>query len=207
MYLRNSPGAQRLGNFMLSRAYAPRPNLYLAEHRGFSLVELVVVIAILATLISLAMPAFVNIRKDAQINQAKNTLVAIVKECAIAETRERSTELLDIQSAKAALSGMILLSQGQRGNSFLSGNCFKDVNGSREITVSAMADKPSEQEAMALMPIFAIGYNPVSGAVIRECLIDSTTEYKAGCSASWMPCTRNRFGQLICPPENGIGSW
>lgn len=51
--------------------------------KGFSLIELVVVIAILGILIAIALPNFLNVQKDAQIAQATNALSTIIKECAV----------------------------------------------------------------------------------------------------------------------------
>ena len=46
--------------------------------KGFSLLELVVVIAILGILISFAVPKFIGIQKDAKIAQAKHVLATII---------------------------------------------------------------------------------------------------------------------------------
>lgn len=54
-----------------------------AGKQGFSLIELVLVIAILGILISIALPSFRKIQKDAQINTVKHLLTTIHKECLV----------------------------------------------------------------------------------------------------------------------------
>tara|TARA_Y100001970_G_scaffold294164_1_gene447813 strand:- start:2434 stop:2949 length:516 start_codon:yes stop_codon:yes gene_type:complete len=55
-------------------------------NEGFSLVELVVVIAVLAILSSVAIPAFIGIRNNAKVSSAKTSLINILKECLAAES-------------------------------------------------------------------------------------------------------------------------
>lgn len=68
-YLR-SPRAQRALNRKPSEA-------------GFSLIELVVVVAVLAILSAIAIPAFTSINDNARAAAASNTLATLVKECAV----------------------------------------------------------------------------------------------------------------------------
>ena len=49
--------------------------------RGFSLIELVVVVAVLAILVAVALPNFTLITHKARVNQGKNALVTAIKEC------------------------------------------------------------------------------------------------------------------------------
>ena len=56
------------------------------ENQGFSLVELVVVIAVLAILSAVAIPAFVGVRNNAKVSAAKSSLINILKECITAES-------------------------------------------------------------------------------------------------------------------------
>jgi len=46
---------------------------------GFSLIELVVVIAVLAVLIAIALPNFLGVQRDAKVSTAKNTLTNLIK--------------------------------------------------------------------------------------------------------------------------------
>lgn len=61
---------------------------HIQAEAGFSLIELVVVIAILGILIALALPAYTDIQKDAQVNTIKNVLTTINKECVVAGLRK-----------------------------------------------------------------------------------------------------------------------
>ena len=55
-------------------------------NKGFSLVELVVVIAVLSILSAVAIPAFFNVRNNAKVASIKNSLANIIKECITAES-------------------------------------------------------------------------------------------------------------------------
>ena len=82
---------------------------YLNDHRvkdvlskkpfqdGFSLIELVVVIAVLAILSAVAIPNFLSVQKDGKVAAAKNTLATIVKECVTSDLRGTGHEFLDAQ--------------------------------------------------------------------------------------------------------------
>ena len=65
---------------------------------GFSLVELVVVIAVLAILSAVAIPAFVGVQANARAAAVKNGLVNGVKECVVRAADNRTTDFTDAQS-------------------------------------------------------------------------------------------------------------
>ena len=65
---------------------------------GFSLVELVVVIAVLAILSAVAIPAFVGVQANARASAVKNALVNGVKECVVRAADNNTTDFGDAQS-------------------------------------------------------------------------------------------------------------
>ncbi len=54
---------------------------------GFSLIELVVVVAVLAVLATIAVPAFLGLADDGEVNAAKTALANVYKECAYQSAR------------------------------------------------------------------------------------------------------------------------
>ena len=65
---------------------------------GFSLVELVVVIAVLAILSAVAIPAFVGVQANARASAVKNGLVNGVKECVVRAADNKSVLFAEAQS-------------------------------------------------------------------------------------------------------------
>ena len=66
-----------LNNSKTQRVLSRKPG-----DKGFSLIELVVVVAVLAILSAIAIPAFTNISEKARASAASNTVAQIAKECA-----------------------------------------------------------------------------------------------------------------------------
>ena len=58
----------------------------ISPNSGFSLIELVIVIAVLAILSAVAIPSFIGVRNSAKVSAVKKSLVNILKECLVAES-------------------------------------------------------------------------------------------------------------------------
>lgn len=141
--------------------------IFLRSFDGFSLIEVVVVIAILGIITSIAIPSFVNIQKDSQISQAKSTLATVIKECEVAALRGKPAILRSTQSALGKLSGYELEASG--GVPQYSGGVINSaflLNSCRSISAFPMSTLPTGQPTM---PIFEISFDPATSIVSKNC--------------------------------------
>jgi prepilin-type N-terminal cleavage/methylation domain-containing protein len=127
---------------------------------GFSLIELVVVIAVLAILSAVALPNFLGVQKDGQIAAAKNTLATIVKECVTSGLRGTGTSFASVQSTQGKLNGYTMASLAATG---ATNNCY-----------NAIATGTGD------LPDYVISYNTSTGATAKTCST-AKTDYLAGC--------------------------
>ena len=140
---------------------------------GFSLIELVVVIAILGILIAIALPNFLGVQKDAKINQAKNALATIVKECAVKGVRYGNTTVGEaggtgptslVQAAAANLNDYTI------ENASAGGSALTAASGNPCMTAYAV-------NSTGQLPTF--GIESANGATVKNCWGGS--EYNDGC--------------------------
>ena len=131
---------------------------------GFSLVELVVVIAVLAILSAVAIPAFTNVQANARAAAVQNGMVNALKECAVREAENEddlSWSSVASNSNPAAFRGFtisLLAGVGGRGND----SCY----------ASQALSNPEGQNSN-----FTIYLDSTSGAAVKGCSDPS----KSGC--------------------------
>jgi prepilin-type N-terminal cleavage/methylation domain-containing protein len=131
---------------------------------GFSLVELVVVIAVLAILSAVAIPAFNNVTASARASAVQNAMVNGLKECSVRDTQGDTTAFKDATSfANAtAFQGFSLAAMADDGAGNGGDSCFAVV----------ATSVPTGQNSN-----FTIYIDDATGAAIKSC----TNDAKAGC--------------------------
>ena len=144
---------------------------------GFSLVELVVVIAVLAILSAVAIPAFVGVQANARASAVKNALVNGVKECVVRSADNRTTLFAEAQSFANAGAYQGYTIGAVTGNT----SCY---------AATATADTGSQDSN------FTIVMNPSTGVVQKTC----TDVNAPGCDGA---VVTNQQGQVT----STAGTW
>ena len=126
--------------------------------KGFSLVELVVVIAVLAILSAVAIPAFVGVQANARASAVKNGLANGVKECVIRASDNQTTLFNNAQSFPGNYSGYTV--------SAVNATCY-----------AALATNTANPGVEAN---FQIVMNAATGQVTKTCTVANAP----GCSAN-----------------------
>tara|TARA_S200000501_G_C20728568_1_gene701771 strand:- start:126 stop:614 length:489 start_codon:yes stop_codon:yes gene_type:complete len=138
---------------------------------GFSLIELVIVVAVLAALSAIAIPAFVNISERAKATAAANTVATVAKECAVKYADNVTTPTF----AAVNLQGYSAFTTGAANHAAAAGSAVNCITTGEIIAHSA------DEKAL---PSFA--YNVATGE--KSC--DATA---ANPAASGRGCTNGKW--------------
>ena len=132
---------------------------------GFSLVELVVVIAVLAILSAVAVPAFVGVQANARAAAVKNGLVNGIKECVVLESDNKDPLDTSAQSYQGNYTGYTLAAGA-------STSCYDHYAG------------PSTSAKQAKESAFTISMDTNTGVVTKTCTNPESGKVAPGCSSA-----------------------
>ena len=127
---------------------------------GFSLIELVVVIAVLAILSAVAIPAFVGVQANGKASAVKNGLVNGVKECVVRSTDGKTTLFADAQSFASSTAFQGYSVAANSGNT----TCYQ---AKATATDTGLSD-------------FLIVMDPATGVVTKTCSVATAPGCKTG---------------------------
>ena len=155
-----------------------------SNDEGFSLIELVVVVAVLAVLSAIAIPSFDDMRNKAMITAAKANLVLIIKECSVARSMNggRAT-FSDIQAWNSSnsygdRSGIGFGVDGFTYDTGLSTNT--PISSSDSCMSLAAKSNTGEGSSSGRLPHFELKLNQALGRMEKNCLVDSSNTFNKG---------------------------
>jgi len=167
--------------------YNKKTNKFIKKD-GFSLIELVVVVAVLAILSAIAIPSFADLRKKSIINVAKQNLILILKECTLANIDNGYATFSDINAWNSTNSfgDRSGLGFGSDGFTYDTGIDTNEPIGSSDscMTVAAKSNTISGT-LFGSLPHFEIKYNASTNVIEKNCKVDSSETFNKGtCDAT-----------------------
>ena len=154
--------------------------------KGFSLIELVVVIAVLAVLTAIALPNFLGVQDDAAARSAQQAAITAFKECQVFRARRQNVPASQFQLpsvgdfAVGANDATIGLGAGAgigtAGQAAASLACFTAAGAVREIFAApTLADQ---------FPVFKIDVNGIKTCARGAVNANNANTRDIGCSAT-----------------------
>ena len=168
------PVVQNIGNKKINK---------LTRKDGFSLIELVVVVAVLAILSAIAIPSFADMRKKSMITVAKQNLIMILKECSLANIDNGNATFSDINSWNTSNSfgDSSGLGFGADGFTYDTGLNSNDPITSSDSCMSVAAKSNTiSGTTFGSLPHFELKYNPSTNSIEKNCQVDSTETFNKG---------------------------
>lgn len=149
---------------------------------GFSLIELVVVVAVLSILAGIAIPTFGDLRKKAMINAAKSNLITIIKECQVALLRGNGSNAtfsdINAWNTRNSYGDSSGINFGGTGFTYDTGiDSNSPISASDSCLSVAAKSNTIQGTANGILPHFEIRYNSATGSFDRNCEIDSVNTY------------------------------
>tara|TARA_B100000073_G_scaffold119033_2_gene96370 strand:- start:401 stop:964 length:564 start_codon:yes stop_codon:yes gene_type:complete len=150
---------------------------------GFSLLELVVVIAVLAILASVALPTFTGVTRDAKISATKTSLTNIMKECISTSIRlGREAKMSEVISASSTFNpfgdrfGLNFKSDGFTYDTSLTSNQqIIASSGCYKISAKSTTDNVIDGKPIGRYPHFMIEFS--NGIVLKTCSVDGASTF------------------------------
>ena len=155
----------------------------LTKKDGFSLIELVVVVAVLAILSAIAIPAFSDIRKKSMITVAKQNLILILKECNLVNIDNGNATFSDINSWKAYNSYGDSRGLGFGGDGFTYDTGIdsnEPVTSSDSCMSVAAKSNTISGTSFGSLPHFELKYNLSTDSIEKNCKVDSSDTFNKG---------------------------
>ena len=160
----------------------------LIKKDGFSLIELVVVVAVLSILSAIAIPSFADLRKKSMINVAKQNLILIIKECYLASMDNGNATFSDINASNSTNSygDRSGLGFGSDGFTYDTGiDTDEPISSSDSCMTVAAKSNTISGTSFGSLPHFEIKYNASTNNVEKNCQVDSSETFNKGtCNAT-----------------------